>query len=58
MLRFYATIDIIADDYQTENEKKVFMRNVEKILQESLDKMTLTDWKVTVHDIEKIEEEI
>lgn len=51
MLRLKVDIDITASPYKDEKEKQVFMNNAEKIIQESLSKMTLDDWVVNVNDI-------
>ncbi len=55
MLRFTATIDIISDRWSDEDEKKVFMENAEKIIQEGLFKMTVPDWEVNVIDVEEVD---
>lgn len=56
MLRFTATIDITSAKWVDENEKRVFMKNAEDVIQRGLEKMTVPDWNVTVIDAEEIGE--
>lgn len=54
MLRFTVTVDVIADKWADEDEKKVFMGNAEDVIQKGLNLLTLPDWEVTVQDVEDI----
>lgn len=54
MLRFTVTVDVIADKWADEDEKKVFMGNAEDVIQKGLNLLTLPDWEVTVQDVEEI----
>ena len=54
MLRFTVTVDVIAEKWADEDEKKVFMGNAEDVIQKGLNLLTLPDWEVTVQDVEDI----
>ena len=54
MLRFEVAVDVMADKWADEDEKKVFMKNAEEVIQDGLSKMTVPDWTVTVVDVEEI----
>ena len=55
MLRFNLDIDVIADKWDSEEEKEVFLENFATIVQKGLSAMTVGDWtvkNVTVTEIE------
>lgn len=56
MLRFVVTIDIMSPKWSDDDEKQVFMKNAEDVIQKGLNLMTVPDWKATVVDAEEIEE--
>ena len=56
MLRFTFTVDVIADNWADDDEKKVFMENAEDVLQKGLNSLLLPDWEVNVVDAEEIDE--
>ena len=49
-------MEIEADKWTTDYEKKVFMENVEKMVSKGLSKMKVPDWKVTITDVKEKEE--
>ena len=56
MLRFTFTVDISANKWVDDDEKKIMMSNAEDIVQRGLMMMTVPDWIVTVVDAEEIKE--
>ena len=58
MLRFTFTVDVIADRWADDDEKKVFMENAEDVLQKGLNSLLLPDWEVNVVDAEEIDDEL
>lgn len=57
MLRFECIIDVESEKWDNEDQKKVFMENCEKVVQQGLGLATVPDWTVTVKNVKEIKEE-
>lgn len=53
MLVFKIEMRVNADKWSNNEEKEIFMKNAEEIVQEGLNRMTVPDWTVKVIDAEE-----
>ena len=56
MLIFEMEMEVEADKWTTEEEKRVFMENAEKIVNSGLFKMRVPDWNVRIKDVKEMNE--
>ena len=55
VLRFNLDIDVIAGNWENEEEKKVFIKNFTDVVQQGLFKMTVSDWEVKNVTVKELE---
>lgn len=44
-------MEVEADKWEDEEEKRIFMENAEEVVNKGLARMTVPDWKVTITDV-------